>query len=156
MIYYLTGTIILMLVGVVGVVIPIVPGIPLMAILALIFHFLVSPLPLWSLIIIIVIACLSVLVDYLSGLLGSRLAGANLKSMLLGFAGMLIGLISFPPLGAIIGLFVGILIGEVVSNKDSKKAIKTATVGVISTLAGIAVNFVLALTLMVIFIVGAL
>lgn len=154
--YYLTSAIVLMLVGIVGVIIPAVPGIGLMAVVALIFNFFVKQLPLWALIVLILITILSFLIDQLSGILGSRIFGASGKSMMFGFAGMILGLIIFPPLGAIVGLFAGILITELALKKESAKAIKTASGGVLSVIIGTAINLFLALAFLIIFVVGAI
>lgn len=145
-----------MLIGIVGVVVPAVPGIPLMAIAALVFHFLVKPLPTWYLIILIIITIISILIDQLSGILGSKFFGASGKSMLFGLCGMFLGLIIFPPLGAIVGLFAGILIGELASKKETSKAVKAAGGGVLSVIIGTVINLFLALAFLIIFVVGVI
>ena len=154
--YYLTGAILLMLVGIVGVIIPAVPGIGLMAVVALLFNFLVKQLPLWVIIVLVLITILSFLIDQLSGILGSRIFGASGRSMLFGFLGMILGLIIFPPLGAIIGLFVGILATELSLKKESTKAVKTASGGVLSIIIGTVINLFLALSFLTIFVVGVI
>jgi len=74
--------------------------------------------------------------------------------MLFGFVGMILGLIIFPPLGTIIGLFLGILTGELIANSDQSRALKAASGGVISSLIGILINLVLAITFLIIFVLA--
>jgi len=145
-----------MLTGLIGVIIPAIPGIPLMAIVAILYNFFTGGLSSSTIVILLTITAISIIVDYFSGILGSRLAGASAKSTLLGIIGMLIFIGFVPPIGAIIGLFTGILIGELVFKKDAKKAIKAAGVSAISAITGILINVILALSFLVIFLVSAI
>jgi len=154
--YYFTAAVILMLVGLVGVVIPAVPGIPLMASVAIIFHFIVKPMPLWSMFALIAITLISVVIDHFSGIFGSKFAGANGKSMLPGLLGMFLFIGFYPPLGSIIGLFIGILVAELFFKKTPRKAVKAASAGAISIILGMVINIILALIFLGIFIFGAL
>lgn len=145
-----------MFIGIIGVIIPVLPGLPLMLVVAIVFHFLVIHLPLWIIIILVLITALSILIDYLSGILGSKYFGAGGKSMLIGFIVMIIGLIIFPPLGAIVGLFLGVLVGELLTNKDQTKALKAASGGLLSVFLGIVLNLFLAIIFFVIFLISAI
>lgn len=156
MIYYLIGTIILMLIGIIGVVIPVLPGIVLMAVVATIFTIFIQSLPIWVLIIMGLITIFSIIIDHFSGILGARLSGASAKSMLCGFIGMIFGGMIFGFIGFITGLFLGILLGEIYFSKNYRQAIKRAGVGAMSVITGIVINLILAISFLIIFIVGVI
>lgn len=145
---------VLMLPGILGVIIPALPGIPLMFILAVVYGFIDKwqHLTVSNIIVLLVIALASLAIDYFSGILGAKYGGASGKSMLYGMLGLLVGLVIFPPFGGIIGLFLGIVISELVLHGNNKRAIKAATGGLLGTLAGMAVNLILALTFLGLFI----
>lgn len=100
-----------------------------------------------------VLAVLSVGVDALSGLIGVKFGKASRQALLYGAIGLVIGLIAFPPLGGIIGLFLGVFIAELMRFNDTARALKTASFSLIGILIGAAVNFVLAITFFITFLV---
>ena len=109
-----------------------------------------------ELIILAILAVLSVVVDYASGVLGAKYGGVSGKSAMAGFAGLILGLILFPPFGGIIGLFVGILVSELLLHKNQKKAFKAASGSLLGTLSGIIINLLVSLLFIVLFTVFAL
>jgi len=144
----------LMLPGIIGVFLPLLPGIPFMLIVALIFGFVdhFGHLAIWELLILLALALASLLIDYLSGVIGARMSGASAKSSLGGIIGLIIGLILFPPFGGIVGLFAGILITELLIHNDNKRAVKAATGGLIGAIVGILTNLFVALAFLGLFI----
>lgn len=156
MLYYFIGAIILMLAGVIGVIIPAIPGIPLMAVVALLYQIFTRSLPTWALIILSLITVGAISIDYFSGILGARISGASAKSTLLGLLGMFVGIGFVPPFGAILGLFAGILIGELFFQKNTKKAVRAASGGALSVLIGMVLNLILAFIFLAVFIIGAI
>lgn len=98
---------------------------------------------------------ISLLVDYFSGVLGAKIGGASMRSLGLGFLGLMLGLLLFPPLGGVIGLFVGILASELNAYKDRSKAIRAATGGVVGVLAGAITNLVVGIGFIVYFVMVA-
>lgn len=151
---YLTLFSILMLTGILGVIIPALPGIPIMFLLALVFGFIDKfiHLTVINVIVLLIIALASLAVDYFSGILGAKYGGASGKSMLAGMLGMIVGLVVLPPFGGIIGLFLGIIVAEIVLHGNKKRAVNAATGGLLGTLAGMAINLLLALIFMGLFI----
>lgn len=127
------------------------PGIPavffmfaLSAIFALTNHFsLLSPK---ELMILGVIYLVSFCVDAFSGVLAAKYGGASLRSMGAGLLGAIIGMVVFPPLGSLLGLFLGILISELVLRRDHVHALKTAAFGVAGVFVGLLVNVLIAIT----------
>ncbi len=148
----------LILVGTVGIIIPIFPAIPYMFLVSIIFGLVnrFKELTLKEIIILGVIAIVSVVVDYLSGVVGARYAGASKKAVFYGFIGMILGTILFPPFGGIPGIFLGVLAAEIIRHGNTERAVKAATGGLIGSVAGMAINLVLAILFFVLFIVFAL
>jgi uncharacterized protein YqgC (DUF456 family) len=154
--YWLAGALIFMLMGLVGVIVPAIPGMPLMMLAAGLYTVFIRTLPAWANITLLLIGIVSILIDHFSGVLGAKFAGANSRSMLVGIAGMFIGLIVFGLLGAVIGLFIGTLASELMLKQTSRKAVKVAGVGVISVFLGMVINLILGITFLTIFLVAAL
>lgn len=148
----------LMLPGLAGVILPILPGLIYMLVVAAIFGVVdgfqhLQPAELgW----LGLITLVSFAIDYLAGIAGARIGGANRRSLLAGTVGLVIGTFALPPLGGFIGLFVGILASELQQHGNRTKAAKAATSGLIGTAAGIAINFVLAILFLVLFVRFAL
>lgn len=147
-----------MLPGIVGVLIPILPGVPYMFIVALVYALIdqFQKVTTTDIFILLGLAVLSLLVDYASGALGAKIGGASGKSTLGGMLGLIIGVILFPPFGGIIGVFLGILIVEMMIHKDQQRAIKVAKAGLIGNLAGIVINLLISLLFIALFVVFAL
>lgn len=93
----------------------------------------------------------ALIVDWTAGLLGAKFGGAARKSLLAGLLGMIIGFFAFPPLGIIVGLFLGIFIAEVARHRTGEQALKSATSSLIATVGGVAVNVVLAFAYVITF-----
>lgn len=144
---------VLLLPGFAGIVLPF-PALPYMFVVALIFGFVDrwQHLSVRELIILGVIMIVSFINDYVSGVLGAKYGGASKKSLLYGVVGMILGLIVASPFGGIPGLFIGILVAEIVMFKDHKKALKAATGSLIGTIAGMLISLFLALLFLVLFI----
>lgn len=159
--YHLIYTIvfsILLLAGVASVFLLVFPSLPFMFLIALIFGFIdkFQHLTALNIIILAVIAVVSIVIDYLSGIIGAKIGGASREAIILGIVGLIIGLIIFPPFGSAIGLFLGILASEIIHIKDIKKALKSATGGLLGSLAGTAIQLILSILFLVLFIIFAL
>jgi len=144
----------LMLPGIAGIFIPALPGIPLMFLLALVLGFIdkFSHLTISNVVILLIITLASVAIDYFSGILGAKYGGASGKSMLWGILGLIVGVILFPPFGGFFGLFLAVIISELVLHGNNKKAIRAASGSLLGTLAGIIINLILALLFLGLFI----
>lgn len=144
---------VLLLLGIGLTLIPSLPGVPLMFLLTVAFAALgrFETLSGSDLIIFAVIAIITVVIDYSSGIIGAKFGGASKKALIAGMVGLLIGLVVFPPLGAFIGLFVGIFLAEVVQFRDHLRAIKAASYSLAAVLTGALVNMILAVVFFVTF-----
>ncbi len=99
---------------------------------------------------------LSILVDWSAGMIGAKFGGAGWKSLLWGAVGGLIGLLLMPPFGAFAGLFLGVLGSELHRRKNGIGAVRAASGALLGSVAGIVVNFCLALLFLFLFILFAL
>ena len=144
----------ILIVSLVGVLIPILPGIPLMFVTVLVYSFLdrFAHITTSNVVILLILMVVSLVVDYSSGLLGAKMAGASKKAILGGLIGTLIGLFFFPPLGAVWGLFVGVLMAELLQGgKNLRNAVKAATGTLLGSLAGIIANLAIGIVFVVLF-----
>ena len=138
---------ILMFLGIILTAIPTTPGMIYMLLIALIYGIVdkFETLEPWHFAIFGGLVITSILADYLSGLIGAKFGGANKKSVLAGFIGMIIGFFSFPPFGLFAGLFLGVLIAELAQMKEHTKALKAASFSLIGIVTGMIVNVTLAI-----------
>ncbi len=135
---------ILIIVGLAGCIIPGLPGPPL-SYLAVILQqlrpgenpFTTRFLIIWGLV------TLSVsLLDYLLPIMGTKKFGGSRQGVYGSVAGLLIGLFFFPPLGIIIGPFLGAFLGEMVSGKQARDALRAGFGSFIGFLTGTAAKLV--------------
>lgn len=144
---------VLLLPGLAGIFLPI-PGLLYMFVISLIFGFVneFNYLTQNEIIILGIITIIAVLNDYLSGMLGAKYGGAAQKSMILGIIGMIIGTILLPPFGGLIGVFLGILIAEIMRHGNRQKAIRAASGGLIGSVVGMIFTLILAIVFLFLFI----
>lgn len=136
--YVLIGFgIILMIIGILGCVLPLLPGPPLnyMGILMLHFtegfQFTNRFLLIWAIITVVVFA-----LDYIIPVWGTKKFGGSKQGIWGSVIGLVAGLFFFPPFGIIIGPFVGAVIGELTSGKDSGAALKSGFGSFVGFLTG--------------------
>lgn len=118
---------IFLIVGIIGSIVPVIPGPPL-SYLALIllqlssYHpFTTRFLVLWGLIVIAI-----TILDYVIPVYGTKFFGGTKKGVWGATIGMFLGIFFFPPIGIIIGPFLGALTGELIAGAESHKAFKSA------------------------------
>jgi len=114
-----------MLTGLLGVVIPILPDAVLIWIGALGYGLIVGwgTLGGWLFGAITILAVIAVAADIWMSGLGAKVGGASMRSILIGIALGLVGLI-FTPIGAVIGFLVGVYVSEYFRLEDSEKALR--------------------------------
>lgn len=156
-ILYILLAAIVMLPGLAGVVLPALPGIPYMWLVALGYGLLTR----WvvfttnELGILFAIALASVVVDYLSGVLGAKYSGASARAIGAGVIGLLIGTLLIPPFGGLLGLFIGVLYVEF-KERSWQQAMRAATGSLAGVMAGIAINLLLSALFIGLFVFFAL
>ena len=66
---------------------------------------------------------------------------------------MILGVMILPPFGGLIGVFLGILLAEVLNHNDKDRAIRAATGGLVGSMIGMGVTLVLSLVFFFLFII---
>jgi len=135
---------ILIIVGLAGCIIPGLPGPPL-SYLGVILQQLKSgdnPFSTKFLIIWAAITLAVSLLDYLFPIYGTKKFGGSRQGVYGSLAGVLIGLFFFPPVGIIIGAFVGAYLGELLSGKDAREALRASFGSLLGFLTGTAIKLV--------------
>ena len=139
---------ILIIVGLIGCFVPVVPGPPLSWIGILFLYFtentsITSSFLLWWLVIAIVVAAL----DYFIPIWGTKKFGGTKMGVRGSIAGLIVGLF-FPPIGIIVGPFLGALAAELIHDAhDTTKAFKSAFGSFIGFLLGTGLKLGVSLTL---------
>ena len=127
---------ILVLAGIIGCIVPIVPGGPLAFAGLLLLSF--TPHASFSveyLIILGIAVTAVVLLDNFVPIFGSKVFGVSRQGVIASFIGMIVGLIFFPPFGAIPGIIIGAIAGEYMAGKKHWEAIKAGLITFALTLA---------------------
>ncbi len=129
--------ILLMLGGIIGCVLPVLPGPPLSYVGILLLHittryqFSTNFLVIWAIITTVVYG-----LDFVIPVWGTKKFGGSKQGVWGSVIGLCIGFFIFPPFGIIIGPFVGAVIGEITSGKDTRAALKSGFGSFIGFLTG--------------------
>lgn len=148
----------LMLPGVALVFFPIFPAMFYLWVLALTYGFVDGwqHLSLTIFSVLSAIFIISFAIDFFSGLLGAKLFGASKKAILGAIFGGLLGVIILPPFGALPGIFLGVLIVELLQAKDHANSLKAASGAMLGAMTGMIINFCLALSFLLLFTISVL
>ena len=123
---------VVMLVGLVGIVVPVLPGTPIIWLAAL-GYGLVDGFDRWvdfgAMAVITVLAVVSFITDLALGPAGAARSGASWQAIAASLVGALIGLVFFPPFGALIGALVGVFAVEYQRRNQDTRAAWEATKG---------------------------
>lgn len=128
----------LIIVGLLGALLPVLPGPPLSFIGLLLLHF-----TRWAdfstqfLVIMGLLAVLVTAVDYVVPMWGTKKFGGSKAGIRGSTIGLVIGVFFFPPIGIIVGPFLGALIAELMINSDDfNKALKSGIGSLVGFLMG--------------------
>jgi len=140
-----------LLAGIIGAFVPVLPGPPLSYIGLLLFHFTdkmqfsTKFLVIWG-----IIAAAVTLADYVIPMWGTKKFGGTKMGVRGATVGLILGIFFFPPLGIIIGPFLGAMTGELIQNsEDFNKAIKSGFGSLLGFLLGTGLKFGVALIMIV-------
>jgi uncharacterized protein YqgC (DUF456 family) len=104
-----------MLVGMAGILVPVLPDVPIIWLAAL-GYGLVEGFDGWpdaiAMLVLTVLMVLAIIVDLTLGAAGAAKKGASWQAIAASLVGGLIGLLFFPPLGALLGALLGVFIVE--------------------------------------------
>ena len=136
---------ILLVLGIVGSFVPVLPGPPL-AYLSLISLQLSSYQPFSARFLVIwaLVTAAIVVLDYVVPSYGTKVFGGTKKGQWGALIGVFFGLFFFPPIGIIVGPFLGALVGELLEGKQSGDALKAAFGSFLGFLAGTFMKLALA------------
>jgi len=118
--------VILIILGIIGCIVPGLPGPPL-SYLALIFLSISKKWEAFSPWFLVSMAGLTIFVtalDFVIPAIGAKKMGSSKYGFWGAVIGMIIGVFYFPPFGMIIGAFLGAFTGEIISGKQTYRALK--------------------------------
>jgi uncharacterized protein YqgC (DUF456 family) len=149
-------TVLLLLGGFLGVLIPVFPGVPFMFVVALGYGILTSFTEVTGgyLLFFALLGVISVVIDYTSGVIGSKFGGATKRAALWGFIGSFLGTLVLPLVGTFAGLFIGVAAAEFSQMRTMQAVVKAGVGGILGAAAGIVLNFVIATVFFVTFLVA--
>lgn len=138
-----------LLAGGAGVVLPFLPGVPLAAIGVLFAAWLggFQVLGLREILIAALLAALSLVLDYLTTVVGARLYGASSRGVWGAVIGAVVGVFFFPPFGFLFGAGVGAIGAELITGRPWREAARAGLGTLIGSLGGMAVKLLLILAL---------
>lgn len=129
--------VVLILAGIAGSVLPVLPGPPIAYGGLLVVQFFTGiNFSLTSLILYAAFTLLIVVVDYVIPAYWVKKSGGTKWGSNGSIIGMLVGVFFFPPLGMLVGTFLGAVIGEVLAGKDNTAAFKSGIATFFGFLAG--------------------
>ena len=130
---------VLIILGLIGCIVPALPGPPLsfiaILILAMVQGF-VEPLTSNMIIIMAFITVVVTVLDYVVPAAGAKKYGASKWGIWGSVGGMIVGILFFPPLGIIVGAFLGAVGIEMLTGKDTKNALRAGWGVFMGTLFG--------------------
>jgi len=131
-----------LLIGLAGCIVPIVPGPPLSYFGIILLHwtskvqfdqrFLIT----WALLVVGV-----TLLDFMVPIWGTKKFGGTKRGTWGATIGLILGLFFFPPIGIILGPFIGAVTGELTQSEDLKKALKSGVGSLLGFLLGTGLKF---------------
>lgn len=143
----------LLFIGVIGTFLPVLPGIPFMFLviigfsLAEGFHYFSTSF----IVVTAILAGISLLVNYFSGIVGAKKYGASKLGVAMGLIGGFAALFMGGPFGFVLGAFLGVVVGELINdrNRDTDLIFKSAFGSLIGILGGVFIQFMMALVIFV-------
>ncbi len=138
-IFLIAVGLIVAIVGFVGAMIPVVPG-PLISFASLIILSFARDWEPFSIAFLIGAALITAVVSLMDNVfpaVGAKRYGASKAGVLFSIAGMLAGLIFFPPWGIFLGAFVGVFAGEILGGVALKQALRAGWGVFLGTMAAI-------------------
>lgn len=138
--------VIFIIIGIIGCVIPGIAG-PPFSFLALICLSIVKKWEPFSAKLLIVLGILTIVVqalDYLLPAVGAKKFGATKYGFWGAIIGMMLGIIFVPPLGIIIGAFLGAIFGEIIAGKEASMALRAGWGVFVGVMVGMILKLILA------------
>lgn len=145
----------LILAGIAGSVLPVLPGPPI-AYAGLLITHLFTPVSfsVISLVIYGIFTLLIVAVDYWIPAYWVKKTGGTKWGSYGSIAGMLAGIWFFPPLGMLVGTFLGAVVGELMAGQDNDAALKSGIATFFGFLAGTLLKVAFCLVMLIHFVIA--
>jgi len=132
---------VLMIAGLAGCLLPVVPGPPLSFIGLLLLHWAPGYEFSTNFLLLMAFAAIAVtLLDNFIPSLNAKRSGASKRAVWGSVGGLLVGMFFFPPLGLIIGPFLGAVIGELSMGKESGDALRSGFSTFLGFLGGVLIK----------------
>lgn len=134
--------IIFILLGLIGCIVPVLPGPPLSFIGILLLHF-----TRWGnietnlLIVLAIAASVATALDYILPIWATKKFGGSKRGVWGATIGLVVGIFFFPPIGIIVGPFIGAFVGELTAKNSNHVALKSAIGSFIGFLLGTGLKF---------------
>lgn len=146
------------LVGLAGSILPVIPG-PLVSFLSLIILNWAKDGQAFSFLFLLAMAALAIIMtflDYVVSMAGAQKYGASKAGLWGSVAGMIIGILFFPPLGIFIGALAGAVVGEVLDGKQTRQAVRVGWGVLVGNFVGLVLKLAYSLMIFFFFIIKIL
>jgi hypothetical protein len=153
----LSLALLVMLIGLVGSIVPGLPGTPLMLVAAIGHRLYFGAASASNLVLGILfgLTIVSVVFDFLAGVLGAKKFGATWRGALGALVGGIIGLFFSLP-GIIIGPFLGAMLFEMLDGQEYRKAAKAGLGAFLGLLMGVVGKFSIGVVMTILFAVSVI
>lgn len=143
----------LLILGIIGCVLPVIPGPPISYAAMLVLHFSrFGDFSLTTLLLFGAIALIVTILDYIVPVWGTKKFGGTKAGQWGSIIGLILGLLFFPPLGILIGPFVGAVIGETIKGQKAGPAFKAGLGSFIGFLLGVGMKLAVSFAIVYFFI----
>ena len=148
----LSLALVVMLAGLIGSLVPVLPGTPLVLIAAGGHRLYFGETSVSNLVlgVLVALTLVSMLFDFLAGMLGAKKFGATWRGMTGAVIGGIIGLFFNLP-GIIFGPFLGAMLFEMLGDKEFKTAVRAGLGATVGLLLGIVGKFSIAVVMILLF-----
>jgi uncharacterized protein len=147
------------LVGLAGTLLPVVPGTGLIfaGILGYVWYFGVYTIGLGTFIAFCIATLFSFLFDYLGSAYGAKRYGSTGWGVAGSVIGGILGVMIFNVIGLVVGIFLGAALAEAFfAGKSAEHSLRVGAGSVLGFLGGTILNFLLGLTMIIVFLVKVL
>ncbi|HNR18714.1 MAG TPA: DUF456 domain-containing protein [Bacteroidia bacterium] len=144
--FILSIAIVFTIVGVIGCVLPALPGLPFNYAALLMLQYYYKPFSTTFLVVMAVIMAVIMILDYFLPIWTAKKFGATKQGIWGSMIGMVLGII-FTPIGMLLGMFAGAVIGDMMAGKESKDAFKSGIATFFGTLFSIGLKLICAGTM---------
>ena len=141
--FFIIIAVLLAIVGLIGCILPALPGLPFNYIALLIIQYYHKPFSSTFLIVTAVIVAVVMVLDYFLPAWTAKKFGATKQGIWGSIIGMIAGII-FTPIGMLLGMFAGAVIGDMMAGKETKDAFKSGIATFFGTLFSIGLKLICA------------